>query len=119
MPFLDKELTARGIHLDTCKTVALAPKGHVPTPEERSLLAGVSVRIADEGGIKVVGVLHRYKLALRERQATRRGREEEGRLMPMAWGCHIDVTSGIIRVGLKKASKGLAIFCLEWGRKLV
>ena len=91
VPFLEGELTARGIHLNPGKTVALAPKGHVPTPEERSLLAGVSVRIADEGGIKVVGVLHRYKLALRERQATRRGREEEGRLMPMAWGCHIGV----------------------------
>ena len=56
VPFLDKELTARGIHLDTCKTVALAPKGHVPTPEEISILAGVGVHIADEGGMKMVGV---------------------------------------------------------------
>ena len=56
MPFLERELTTRGIHLNPGKTVALAPKGHVPTPEETSILAGVSVCIADEGGIKVVGV---------------------------------------------------------------
>ena len=42
------------------KTVALAPKGHVPTLEEITLLAGVGVRIADEGGIKVVGVCLLY-----------------------------------------------------------
>ena len=35
--------------------------------------------------------VHRYKLTLRGRQATRGRREEEGGLMPMAWGCHIDV----------------------------
>ena len=35
--------------------------------------------------------VYRYKLALRDRQATRGRREEEGGLMPMAWGCHIDV----------------------------
>ena len=69
--------------------------------------------------VAILRRVHRYKLVLRDRQATRGRREEEGGLMPMAWGCHIDVTSGIIRVGLKKASKGLAIFCLEWGRKLV
>ena len=34
----------------------MAPKGHVPTPEEISLLVGVGVRITDEGEIKVVGV---------------------------------------------------------------
>ena len=34
VPFLEKELTARGINLKPGKTVALAPKGHVPTPEE-------------------------------------------------------------------------------------
>ena len=56
VPLLERELTARGIHLNPGKTVALAPKGYVPTPEEISLLAGVGVRIADEGGVKVVGV---------------------------------------------------------------
>ena len=30
--------------------------------------------------------------------------------MQMAWDCHIDVDQGIIRVGTKKASKGLEIF---------
>ena len=51
---LERELTARGVHLNPGKTVALTPKGHVPTPEDISLLAGVGIRIADEGGIKVV-----------------------------------------------------------------
>ena len=37
VPFLEGELTARGIHLNPGKTVALAPKGHVPTPEDVSL----------------------------------------------------------------------------------
>ena len=56
VPFLERELTTRGINLNSGETVALVPKGHVPTPEEISLFAGVGVRIADEGGIKVVGV---------------------------------------------------------------
>ena len=56
VPFLERELAARGINLNRGKTVALAPKGHVPTPEETSLLAGVGVHNADEGGIKVAGV---------------------------------------------------------------
>ena len=56
VPFLEHDLTARGIHLNSGKTVALAPKRRVPTPEEISLLAGVDVRIADEEGIKMVGV---------------------------------------------------------------
>ena len=46
----------RGIHLNPGKTVVLAPKRHVPTPGYISLLAGVGVRIADEGAIKVVEV---------------------------------------------------------------
>ena len=51
------ERATRGIHLNPGKMVALAPKGHVPTTKEISLLAGVGVRIiADEGEIKVVGV---------------------------------------------------------------
>ena len=61
--------------------------------------------------------VHRYKLALRDSQPTRGRREEEGGLMPIAWGCHIDVEQGIIRVGRKKICKGLEIFCLEWGNK--
>ena len=32
--FLERELTARGIHFNQGKTVALAPNGQVPTPEE-------------------------------------------------------------------------------------
>ena len=51
-----QELTVRGIHLNPGKTVVLAPKRHVPTPGDISLLAGVGVRIADEGAIKVVEV---------------------------------------------------------------
>ena len=35
-PFLERELTAGGIQLNPGKTVSLAPKGHVPTPEEIS-----------------------------------------------------------------------------------
>ncbi|CAM9536161.1 unnamed protein product, partial [Laminaria digitata] len=56
VPFLEREFTARGIHLNPGKTVALAPKGHVPPPAEIALLAGVGVRIAGEEGIKVVRV---------------------------------------------------------------
>ena len=44
VPFLERELKARGIYLNPGKTVALAPKGYVTTPEEMSLLAGVGVR---------------------------------------------------------------------------
>ena len=56
MPFLERELTARGMHLNPGKTVALAPKGHVPTVENISLLAGVGGRIAGGGEINVFGV---------------------------------------------------------------
>ena len=57
MPFFERELTAMGMHLNPPgKTVVLAPKGHVPTPEEISHLAGIGVRNAHEGRIKVVGV---------------------------------------------------------------
>ena len=56
MPFLEPELTRRVIRLNPGKTVVLTPKGHVPTPEEILLSAGVGVRITDEAGIKVVGV---------------------------------------------------------------
>ena len=57
MPFLERELTARAINLNSTNKVALAPKGHVPAPEETLRLAGeVGVRIAGEGGIKVIWV---------------------------------------------------------------
>ena len=63
--------------------------------------------------------VHQHKLALRDRQATRGRREEEGGLMPMAWVSQVDAEQGILRVGWKKASRGLEIFCLEWRRKCV
>lgn len=53
-PFLERELTARGTNLNLGKTAALAPKGHVPTPEDLPVLAGVGAHIADEGGVKVL-----------------------------------------------------------------
>ena len=57
VPFLERELTARAINLNSTNKVALAPKGHVPAPEETLRLAGeVGVRIAGEGGIKVIWV---------------------------------------------------------------
>ena len=34
--------------------------------------------------------VHRYQLALRDRQAARGRREEDGGLLPMAWGWHVD-----------------------------
>ena len=39
--------------------------------------------------------------------------------MPMAWVSQVDAEQGILRVGWKKASRGLEIFCLEWRRKCV
>ena len=41
--------------------------------------------------IAILRRVHRCKLALRDREATRGTREEGGGLMPMAWGRHIDV----------------------------
>lgn len=49
-------MIARGIHLNPDKKFALASKAHVHTPGDVTLVARVSVRIADEGRIKVVGV---------------------------------------------------------------
>ena len=34
--------------------------------------------------------VHRYKLTLRDRQAARGRREEDGGLLPMVWGWHVD-----------------------------
>ena len=56
VPFLQRELTNIGIAINPRKTVALPLKGPVPTPQEISLLQGIDVRIAERGGVKVVGV---------------------------------------------------------------
>ena len=56
VPFLQHELCKIGITMNPSKTVALPPKGHVPTPEEIALLGGIGVRIAERRGVKVVGV---------------------------------------------------------------
>ena len=55
--FLRRELHDIGIVVNPAKTVALPPKGHAPTAEEILLRESVDVRIADEGGVSVVGVL--------------------------------------------------------------
>ena len=54
--FLRRELDDIGIVVNAAKTAALLPKGHAPTAEEISLLESVEVRIADKGGVTVVGV---------------------------------------------------------------
>lgn len=36
--------------------------------------------------VAILRRVHRYKLASRDRRAAKSGREEQGRLMPMAWG---------------------------------
>ena len=56
VPSLQRELSNIGIAINPSKTVALPPKGHVPTLEQTALLEGIGVRIAERGGVKVVGV---------------------------------------------------------------
>ena len=56
VPFLQRELSNIGIAINPSKTIALPPKGHVPTPEQIALLEGIGVSIAERGGFKVVGV---------------------------------------------------------------
>ena len=56
VPSLQRELSNIGIAINPSKTAALPPKGHVPTPEQIDLLEGIGVRIAERGGMKVVGV---------------------------------------------------------------
>ena len=56
MPFLQRELASIGTAMNPSKTVALPRKGHVPTLEEIALLGSDDVRIAERGGVKVVGV---------------------------------------------------------------
>lgn len=59
-PSLERGLHSRGIHPNPRETVALDPKGHVPTPEDLTLLAGVGICIADEGGIQGYWGTHRH-----------------------------------------------------------
>ena len=54
--FLQRELANIEIAINPPKAVALPPKGHVPTLDEIALLEGIDVRIAERGGVKVVGV---------------------------------------------------------------
>ena len=56
VPFLQRELASIGIAMNPSKTVALPRKGHAPALEEIALLESVDVRIAEQGGVKVVGV---------------------------------------------------------------
>ena len=51
-----RELSNIGIAINPSKTVALPPKGHVLALEGIALLEGIGVRIAERGGVKVVGV---------------------------------------------------------------
>ena len=55
VPFLQRELASIGIAMNPSKTVALLPKGYVPTLEEIDLPEGNDVRIAERGGVKAVG----------------------------------------------------------------
>ena len=48
---LQRELSNIGIAINPSKTVALPPKGHVPTPEQIALLQGIGVSIAERGGV--------------------------------------------------------------------
>ena len=50
VPILQGELSNIGIAINPCKTVALPPKGHVPSPELIALLEGIGVSIAERGG---------------------------------------------------------------------
>lgn len=56
VPFLRRELSNISIATNARKPVALRLKGHVSTPKELTLLEGIGVRIAERGGVKVVGV---------------------------------------------------------------
>ena len=56
VPFPQRELSNIGIAINPGKTVAMPPKGHVPTPEQIALLEGTGASIAERGGVKVVGV---------------------------------------------------------------
>ena len=53
---LQRELSNIGVAINPSTMAALPPKGHIPTPEKIALLEGSGVRIAERGGVKVVGV---------------------------------------------------------------
>ena len=54
--FLRSDLDDIGIVVNPAEIVALLPKGHAPTAEEASFLESADVRIANDGGVTVVGV---------------------------------------------------------------
>ena len=56
VPSFQRELSNIGIAINPSKTVASPLKGHVDTPEQIAFLEGIGVRIAVQGGVKVVGV---------------------------------------------------------------
>ena len=56
VPFLQREVSNIGIDIDPSKAVALPPKGQVSMPEKIALLEDIGVRIAERGGVQVVGV---------------------------------------------------------------
>ena len=56
VPFVQRELSNIGFAINPSKTVALPPKEHLNTPEKIALLEGIGVRIAERGGVNVVGV---------------------------------------------------------------
>ena len=66
VPFLQRELYNIGIAINPSITVALPPKGHVPTPEPIALLEGLGVSIVERGGVKVVGALFGTDKYMRE-----------------------------------------------------
>ena len=56
MPDLEKDLQEQlCITISRPKSIACPPQGHTPTDQERELLSGVGLSIADQG-IAVVGV---------------------------------------------------------------
>ena len=69
--FLQRELEDIGIVVNTSKTMVLPPKDHGPRAEEISLLESVDVRVADKGGVTVVGVpIGTYKYVLARARET-------------------------------------------------
>ena len=56
VPCLQRELSNIRIVINPSETVALPPKGHVPTSQQIALLEGIGVSIAERVGVKVVGV---------------------------------------------------------------
>ena len=56
VPFLQRELSNIGIAINRSEMLALPPKGHLPTPKQNDLLEGIDVRVAERGGVRVVGV---------------------------------------------------------------